>query len=110
MARLWERGLFFFDSRTGARSKGESVAVSMGVMSAGRDIFLDDDRDAVAAQLAALVRQAKRNGVAIAIGHPHDATLRILKEWLAQDHGATLVPLDEAMRLKASRAVAVAAR
>jgi polysaccharide deacetylase 2 family uncharacterized protein YibQ len=110
MARLWERGLFFFDSRTGARSKGESVARDMGVMTAGRDIFLDDDRDAVAAQLAALVRQAKRNGVAIAIGHPHDATLRILKEWLAQDHGVTLVPLDEAMRLKASRAVTVAAR
>jgi polysaccharide deacetylase 2 family uncharacterized protein YibQ len=38
----------------------------MGVMTAGRDIFLDDDREAVAAQLAALVRQAKRNGVAIA--------------------------------------------
>ena len=110
MARLWERGVFFCDSRTGARSKGESVARDMGVMTAGRDIFLDDDRDAVAAQLVALVRQAKRNGVAIAIGHPHDATLRILKEWLAQDHGVTLVPLDEAMRLKASRAVTVAAR
>jgi polysaccharide deacetylase 2 family uncharacterized protein YibQ len=110
MARLWEKGLFFFDSRTGARSKGESVARDMGVMSASRDIFLDDDRDAVAAQLAALVRHAKRNGVAIAIGHPHDKTLTILKEWLAQDHGVTLVPLDEAMRLKASRAVAVAAR
>lgn len=110
MARLWEKDLFFFDSRTGARSKGESVAKDMGVMTAGRDIFLDDDRDAVAAQLAALVRQAKRNGVAIAIGHPHDKTLTILKEWLAQDHGVTLVPLDQAMRLKAARRVAIAAR
>jgi polysaccharide deacetylase 2 family uncharacterized protein YibQ len=110
MARLWERGLFFFDSRTGARSKGESVAREMGVMTASRDIFLDDDPDAVAAQLAALARQAQRHGVAIAIGHPHDATLTILKEWLAQDHGVTLVPLDEAMRLKAARAMTVAAR
>lgn len=110
MARLWEKDLFFFDSRTGARSKGEGVAKDMGVMTAGRDIFLDDDRDAVAAQLAALVRQAKRNGVAIAIGHPHDKTLTILKEWLAQGHGVTLVPLDQAMRLKAARRIAVAAR
>lgn len=110
MARLWEKDLFFFDSRTGARSKGEGVAKDMGVMTAGRDIFLDDDRDAVAAQLAALVRQAKRNGVAIAIGHPHDKTLTILKAWLAQDHGVTLVPLDQAMRLKAARRVTVAAR
>jgi polysaccharide deacetylase 2 family uncharacterized protein YibQ len=112
MARLWERDLFFFDSRTGARSKGVSVARDMGVMTAGRDIFLDDvpGEEEVKRQLQALVRQAKRTGVAIAIGHPHDATLRILRDWLAQDHGVTLVPLDEAMRLKASRAVAVAAR
>ena len=112
MARLWERDLFFFDSRTGARSKGESVAREMGVMTAGRDIFLDDvpGEEEVKRQLQALVRQAKRTGAAIAIGHPHDATLTILKEWLAQDHGVTLVPLDEAMRLKASRAVVVAAR
>jgi polysaccharide deacetylase 2 family uncharacterized protein YibQ len=112
MARLWERDLFFFDSRTGARSKGESVARDMGVMTAGRDIFLDDvpGEAEVKRQLQALVRQAKRTGVAIAIGHPHDATLAILKEWLEEDHGVTLVPLDEAMRLKASRAVTVAAR
>jgi len=112
MSRLWERDLFFFDSRTGARSKGESVARDMGVMTASRDIFLDDvpGEEEVRRQLQALVRQARRTGVAIAIGHPHDATLRILKDWLAQDHGVTLVPLDEAMRLKASRAVTVAAR
>lgn len=112
MARLWERDMFFFDSRTGARSKGESVARDMGVMTAGRDVFLDDvsGEEEVTRQLQALVRQAKRHGVAIAIGHPRDATLKILKEWLVQDHGVILVPLDEAIRLKASRAVTVAAR
>jgi len=81
-------------------------------MTAGRDIFLDDDprEAAVSAQLEMLAREAKRNGVAIAIGHPHDATLRLLKDWLTQDHGVTLVPLDEAMRLKAGRETALAAR
>jgi polysaccharide deacetylase 2 family uncharacterized protein YibQ len=39
----------------------------------------------------------------VAIGHPHAATLRLVKEWLAQDHGVRLVTLGEAMRLKAAR-------
>ncbi len=48
----------------------------MGVMSAGRDIFLDDDcwSSGERPSWQALVRQAKRSAVAIAIGHPHDAT------------------------------------
>jgi polysaccharide deacetylase 2 family uncharacterized protein YibQ len=112
MAQLKAKGLFFFDSRTGPGSLAERVAADMGVMSAGRDIFLDDvpGEAEVAAQLAALVREARRTGVAIAIGHPRDATLKLLAQFLARDHGVTLVPLDEAMRLKASRALKLAAR
>ena len=112
MATLKSRGLFFFDSRTGPSSRAERVAADMGVMSAGRDIFLDDvpGEAEVAAQLKALVREARRTGVAIAIGHPRDATLTLLKKFLFQDHGVTLVPLDEAMRLKASRGLVFASR
>ena len=51
-----------------------------------------------------------QRGAAIAIGHPHEATLKLLAQWLAQDHGVTLVPLDEAIRLKAKRQTALAAR
>ena len=102
MARLKTKGLFFFDSRTSPRSAAERVAADMGVMSAGRDIFLDDvpGEDEVIRQLQALVREAKRTGVAIAIGHPRNATLTHLKKFLSEDHGVKLVPLDEAMRLK----------
>ena len=112
MASLRARHLFFFDSRTGPKSAVGHVARAAGVMTAARDVFLDDDPSpqAVSAELENLAREAKRNGVAIAIGHPHDVTLRLLKDWLAKDHGVTLVPLDEAMRLKAGRAIAVAAR
>ena len=112
MTALKARGLFFFDSRTGPESYVQPVADHEGVMTAARDIFLDDDQSAtqVSAQLEALVATARRNGVAIAIGHPHDTTLRLLAAWLAQDHGVTLVPLDEAMRRKAARAMAVATR
>ncbi len=106
MAVLKARHLFFFDSRTGPSSKVGAVARDAGVMTASRDIFLDDDPGAaaVSAALDQLARQARRDGVAIAIGHPHDVTLKLLAAWLAQDHGVTLVPLDEAMRLKAMRA------
>jgi polysaccharide deacetylase 2 family uncharacterized protein YibQ len=112
MASLKARHLFFFDSRTGPRSVVGAVARAAGVMSAERDIFLDDDprAEAISLQLEMLARQARRNGVAIAIGHPHDATLRLLAAWLAQDHGVTLVPLGEAVRLKAQRETALAAR
>jgi uncharacterized protein len=112
MATLRARHLFFFDSRTGPDSAVGAAARSFGVMTAGRDIFLDDDPSAVAVstELEMLAREAKRSGVAIAIGHPHDVTLKLLAAWLAQDHGVTLVPLDEAMRLKAGRETKIAAR
>jgi polysaccharide deacetylase 2 family uncharacterized protein YibQ len=112
MAMLKARGLFFLDSKTSGASQGEMAARAAGVPTIGRDIFLDDDQSeaAVKAQLEALAREARRNGVAIAIGHPHDVTLRLLAAWLVQDHGVTLVPLDEAMRLKTSHQTAFAAR
>lgn len=112
MATLRARHLFFLDSRTGPDSRAMDAAQAGGVMTAGRDIFLDDDRSpaAVKAQLEALAREARRTGVAIAIGHPHDVTLSLLKQWLAEDHGVSLVPLDEAIRMKALTPGAVAAR
>ncbi len=62
-------------------------------------------------QLVELVAVAKKQGAAIAIGHPHAVTLRLLAEWLAEDHGVTLVPLPEAMRAPGNeRAMALAAR
>ena len=112
MATLRARHLFFFDSRTGAGQPGGGGGARRGRDDRGRDVFLDDDPqpDAVAAQLDTLAREAKRNGVAIAIGHPHDVTLTLLTDWLAQDHGVTLVPLDEAIRLKSQGGITVATR
>ncbi|HET7084840.1 MAG TPA: divergent polysaccharide deacetylase family protein [Rhizomicrobium sp.] len=112
MAALKARHLFFFDSRTGPQSAVRATAQAAGVMTGARDVFLDDDprAPAVSAALEMLAREARRNGAAIAIGHPHDVTLRLLAAWLAEDHGVTLVPLDEAIRLKAQRAMALAAR
>jgi polysaccharide deacetylase 2 family uncharacterized protein YibQ len=111
MRALAARHLFFFDSRTGPGSQAVAVAQGLGVMTAGRDIFLDDvvREDAVRQQLDALAATAKRQGAAIAIGHPHDVTLKVLAEWLTQNHGVELVPLSEAIQRK-SGALTMASR
>ena len=102
MRVLKQHGLFFLDSRTTPRSQGMAVAAAMGVEAVARDVFLDDDPSeaAVKAQLALLAATAKRQGVAVAIGHPRDVTLTQLSRWLAKDHSVTLVPLDQAMRVR----------
>ena len=110
METLAARHLFYFDSRTISGSQGIRVAHMFGVMSGGRDIFLDDtiSEAEVRQQLADLITQAQHTGVAIAIGHPHDVTLKILTAWLAQDHGIRLVPVSEAIKLKTEHAAVVA--
>ena len=77
---LAERGLYFLDSRTSAQSVGFRVATSLGVPAAERQVFLDDDPRpaAVAAEFQHLLELARTRGGAIAIGHPHSATLATL--------------------------------
>jgi hypothetical protein len=109
---LSERHLFFFDSRTIGGSRIVPVAHKFGVASAGRDVFLDNvvTESAVRARLDELAAKARKTGVAIAIGHPHAVTLRILASWLDQDHGVRLVPVSEAIRLKTERGSIMAAK
>jgi polysaccharide deacetylase 2 family uncharacterized protein YibQ len=94
---LQQRHLFFLDSRTTAESVGESVAKNRHLPTIGRDIFLDDDvsSNAVKQQLLETEKTAKRKGSAVAIGHPHAATLEALEKWLpdAEKRGFTFVPL-----------------
>jgi uncharacterized protein len=73
--------LFFIDSRTSAASVGEQVAQTQGIPTAGRDVFLDNQEsvDYTEAQLRAAAAIAKRNGTAIAIGHPRGTTLEAVK-------------------------------
>jgi hypothetical protein len=101
---LAARHLLFFDSRTTPNTKVVSVAHAFGVASAERDVFLDDDQsaDGVKLQLEELELRARRQGVAIAIGHPHDVTLAAVAEWCARarSRGFVLVPISEAIRLK----------
>ncbi len=102
MPALRERDLFFIDSRTTPATVAYEAALRAGVPAASRNVFLDDvpTRDAVRRQLALAVRRARQQGFAIAIGHPHPATLQALAESLPQleAHGVTLVFASELVR------------
>ncbi len=106
---LYDRHIFFLDSRTSGGSQVVPVARGFGVPSAARDVFLDDVQkpDAVAAQLQELERDARQNGVAIAIGHPHDVTLGVLKSWCANLTEYRLVPVSVAIRMKTEREMGI---
>lgn len=82
MPDLRERGLFFIDSRTTAATVAYNAAEQAGVRAASRKVFLDDTATvtAVRAQIELAARDAQRNGSAIAIGHPHAATIAALTE------------------------------
>ncbi len=99
---LSERGLFFLDSRTSSASVGETVARRRGVPALSRDVFLDDPSVAhdVAGQLAKTETAARRKGYAIAIGHPHAATLAALEAWLpaAESEGFEIVKLKKLLQ------------
>jgi polysaccharide deacetylase 2 family uncharacterized protein YibQ len=89
--------LFFLDSRTSAQSVGYKVAVELGMPAAERQVFLDDDPSpaAIDAQFDRFVNLAKSKGAAIAIGHPHPATLAALTRRVAdaKAQGVTFVPV-----------------
>ena len=64
---------------------------------ASRDVFLDNitEQSFIEEQLRALEKVARKNGRAVAIGHPYDETLAVLKLWLpdARRRGFEFVPI-----------------
>ena len=84
MAVAAEKGLYFVDSRTTAKSVAYAAAKKAGVRAAERDVFLDhsNDSESIRKQLARAVKIAKQSGSAIAIGHFRSATAKVLAEEL----------------------------
>jgi uncharacterized protein len=100
MPVLRDRHLFYVDSRTTAATVAYDTAQDFGVRSAFRNVpFLDDVAQvaAVRKQLDLALRDAREKGEAVAIGHPHAATLQALREVLphAQERGVRLVLASE---------------
>ena len=100
MLVLRDRHLFYVDSRTTAATVAYETAQDFGVRSAFRNVpFLDDVAQVatVRKKLELALRGAREKGEAVAIGHPHPATLQALREVLpqAQAQGVRLVPASE---------------
>ena len=95
MPVLRDHHLFYVDSRTTAATVAYETAQNSRVLSAFRNVpFLDDITEvgAVRKQLELALHGAREKGEAVAIGHPHPATLQALREVLpnAQSEGVRL--------------------
>lgn len=87
MPVLRDRQLFYIDSRTTVATVAYDSAHRLGVCAAFRNVpFLDDvaEVSAVRKHLQLALRDAREKGEAVAIGHPHPATLKALSEVLPQ--------------------------
>lgn len=96
------KNLFFIDSVTTPHSTALKLSHHVGIKSARRNIFLDNEQERtyILGQLAQAVKLAKKTGSAIAICHPHPATISALAFALpALDRqGVTLVPASQLVR------------
>jgi hypothetical protein len=91
--------LFYIDSVTNAATVAEQTAHRYHIPSIRRDVFLDNrtDPDAIDRQFQRLLGIARKKGYAVAIGHPHGATLRYLEQTLPtlQQQGIELVAISD---------------
>ena len=97
MQELSMNHYYFIDSRTTPDTVAEKVAVQLGLRTAGRDIFLDNERDleAINEQFNKALAVARQKGSAIAIGHPYPETVAYLQYVLPlmKQAGIELVPV-----------------
>ena len=99
---LKKNNMFFIDSVTSSKSVAFVEAHRLGIRSARRNVFLDNeqDRSYILNQLRQAVRMAQKSGSSIAICHPHPATIAALAEALPElaGQGVTLVPVSQLVK------------
>ena len=79
---LKRRGKYFLDSRTAPNTVGEESMRSIGVPTASRHVFLDNNPsiNEISAQFDELVAFANKRGLGIGIGHAKPNTLKVLQD------------------------------
>lgn len=80
MQSVKQHRLYFIDSRTTHQTVASEIATQQNVLSASRDIFLDNERNlfSIDRQFRKLLHLARQKKTAIAIGHPYPATIEYL--------------------------------
>ncbi len=99
--------LFFIDSRTTKETVAQDMAREYRVPSSRRNVFLDNDRNpaAIRAQFRKLLVLARREGSAVAIGHPYPETVAVLGTLLSElpGEGIRCVTASEMIQLQQRR-------
>ena len=83
LQELKNRGLFYVDSRTTRWTVGFEQARKIGLPTAERTVFLDNNPDpkAICVQIEHLLEIAENLGSAIGIGHPYNETFEIIEKY-----------------------------
>jgi polysaccharide deacetylase 2 family uncharacterized protein YibQ len=108
---LKKEGFFFIDSRSTPHTMGRPSARMFNLPFAERDVFLDHEKDPnyIRRQVEQMIRIAKENGQAVAIGHPYAATYQVLQEMLpAIKRQVQLVPASAVVNVLADDGTQVA--
>ncbi len=86
---LRRQKLFFLDSRTTKDTVAWERAQRMGVRSAQRQVFLDDDKSEaeLRRQWDRALALARQEGQAIVIGHLYPETVEVLERWIPEVRG-----------------------
>jgi polysaccharide deacetylase 2 family uncharacterized protein YibQ len=94
--------LFFIDSMTSNNSIAYQVAQEMGVKTAKRSVFLDNENDMeyIKGQMLEVQEIALREGEVIAIGHGRINTFYVLKRMIPEliRAGIEIVPVSELVK------------
>ncbi len=94
---LKKNDYYFIDSRTTAKTVAKALAKKYNLKMYSRDIFLDNKKETtyIQGQLKKAIKKAKKNGMAIAIGHPYSVTLETLKYSKSLLEGLDLIYIDK---------------
>ena len=99
MSELKDRHMYFVDSFTIAESVAGKVATQAELPTTTRNVFLDNKRDyqKILDELMRAIALAKKQGSALAIGHPNKQTIAVLRDVLPElsEQGVELVAVSE---------------
>ena len=109
MTELQRRHKLFVDSRTSAQTVAAAEAQKIGLASASRDVFLDDERTeaAIYSQLQSAISLARKQGSAVMIGHPYPQTLAVLERELPKlkAQGIEWIDIRQMISVRSNRAM-----
>ena len=99
------KGMYFVDSRTTDKTIAATIADEYAIPHTSRNVFLDNkphNEAHVRKQLEKLTRLARQEGHALSIGHPHPATIKVLKQMLPRlaAEGYQIVPVSRYIQLQ----------